>query len=357
MVKSMQDKPTFKIEKDDLSDIDKLIQLAKTYYKDGDIVNEEYLTWQYLSNPYGKPFLFTAKENETAELAGQYLVIPLKYMIKGKDVLGTLSLNTLTHPKYQGRGLFKKMATETYNACTDNNVNFTIGFPNPQSYPGFVKRLEFKHLGDIPLLIKPLSFVNIIFSYFRKNKKKHAGEIPINLIDHPNIKELNPLKDESNYKEFWESICKQYNLSTNKDLSFLKWRYYDIPTRNYKVLVYRNENKIEGLIILRSENVWGFRVGLIMDILVKNNDPAIGKSFLSHARKIFKASKIDFIAALHSDTNEYSLLKRNGFYSLPQKVLPQKIHFIVRLNKQFDGSEVLFDLQNWKLTFGDYDVF
>jgi len=172
----MKKETEFIIEKNDCSNLDELIDLTKTYYKDGDIINKDYLKWQYLQNPNGMPFLFVSREVKTREMAGQYLVIPTRYTISNGYVNGSLSLNTLTSPKFQGRGLFTKMADATFNDCANQDANFTVGFPNPQSYPGFVKRLNFHHLGDIPLLIKPLNYGKIMYSFLKK-KKKNMEEI------------------------------------------------------------------------------------------------------------------------------------------------------------------------------------
>ena len=94
-----------------------------------------------------------------------------------KKELICLSLNTLTAPKFQGRGLFIKMAIETYNDCFKENIKYIIGFPNPNSYPGFVRKLNFSHLGNIPLLIKPINYIGILRSLFKRRDIKHGGEI------------------------------------------------------------------------------------------------------------------------------------------------------------------------------------
>lgn len=351
----------FIVEKNNCSNIDELIDLSKTYYSEGDIVNKLYLNWQYLNNPSGIPYLLTSREITTNELAGQYLVLPIKFNLANTDVNGSLSLNTLTSPKYQGKGLFTKMARATYKECADSNALFTIGFPNPNSYPGFVRNLEFKHLGDIPLLVKPLRMLNMAFSLLQKKNQKHGGDIKMKSLNAKNSKikefEFNEEGIGIKYDKFWNIIKKQYKLSVNKDFTYLKWRYETLPTRDYKLFYFEDNGEIVGLVILRAEHVWGFDVGLIMDLLVIDGYAKISKILLSYAKNVFKKSKIDFIAALHSKTYEYDLFKKSYFLKIPQCFLPQKIHFIVRLNKEFTNSEMLFKSKNWKLTFGDYDVF
>ena len=348
---------SYTIEKNDCSDLDELIELSKSYYTSGDIIDKNYLHWQYLKNPAGVPFLFTSRENATGNLAGQYLVIPTNYQINGIAISGSLSLNTLTHPDHRGKGLFTKMANATYVDCAKNDNYFTTGFPNPMSYPGFVKKLDFTHLGDIPLLVKPLKPFKIAMSYFKKGKEKHGDEIDFKSAEHKkNIREFdfNNEEDKQKYNSFWNKVKTNYPISTNKDFDFLKWRYCDHPTKKYKVFCSFNGSDISGLIIMRAEYVWGFNAGIIMDVMLLDFED---KVLLRFASKSFRKMNLDFIVALHSNIREHNTLKKSGFFNIPQKLLPQKIHYIVRKNKAFESEGEIIKAENWKLTFGDYDIF
>ena len=106
--------------------------------------------------------------------------------------------------------------------------------------------------------------------------------------------------------------------------------------------------------MLRAEHVWGFKVGTIMDLMQLD---LADKTVLKFASKSYRQMNLDFIAALHSDIGEYKTLKKCNFFKIPQKLLPQNIHFIVRNNKEFDNDDKILKSENWKLTFGDYDVF
>lgn len=350
----------FLIEKNDFSNISELIELAHSYYNDRDVNNKEYLEWQYLQNPAGKAYLYTARESGSGELAGQYTVIPTIFNRSGEKILGSIALNLLTKPKFRRNGLFPRMVSATHKECAEKDVLFTIGMPNHQSYPGLTQKLGFTHLGDIPLLIKPFSLFRIVKSYLNKNKEeKHGGIIELDMVSAPNIKQVlfNNVNEENKIGEFWDSIKYDYPLSTFKDYSYLKWRYNDLPTRTYYVFYHESNEKVDGIIVLKAEKIWGFKVGMIVDIMIKNKDKKIAKELLDYSKHICRKKKLDFLTALHTANHEFSLLIRNGFWVIPYKLLPQKTHYIVRLNKDFENSEFLMELKNWKLTFGDYDVF
>jgi hypothetical protein len=55
----------------------------------------------------------------------------------------------MTHPNHQGKGLFTKLAKLTYDLAKEEGIEFIFGFPNKNSYPGFIKKLNWVHYNDI----------------------------------------------------------------------------------------------------------------------------------------------------------------------------------------------------------------
>lgn len=107
----------------------------------------QYLDWLYNANPDGPAIGFNAWDGEV--LAAHYVCIPSRVEIHGVQIRAMLSLNTATHPLYQGQGLFTRLAHATYEAAADLGVDAVYGIANANSTPGFVRKLGFK-------LIKPL---------------------------------------------------------------------------------------------------------------------------------------------------------------------------------------------------------
>jgi GNAT superfamily N-acetyltransferase len=107
----------------------------------------EYLSWLYLHNPDGHAFGFDAREGDV--LAAQYVCIPAQANIDGQLMRVLLSLNTATHPQFQGKGLFTKLAAMTYEAAEAAGYAGVYGVANANSTPGFVRKLDFQ-------LVRPL---------------------------------------------------------------------------------------------------------------------------------------------------------------------------------------------------------
>lgn len=106
-----------------------------------------YLRWLYADNPDGTAQGFDAWDGE--RLAAHYVCVPGQAQIGGATVPVLLSLNTATHPDYQGRGLFTKLAALTYERGAEQGYDAVYGVANANSTPGFIRKLGFQ-------LVRPL---------------------------------------------------------------------------------------------------------------------------------------------------------------------------------------------------------
>lgn len=96
-------------------------------------------TWAYLDNPAGEPVV--ALCHDEGRLVGHYAVIPMPVARAGARLEACLSMTTMVAPTHQGRGLFVSLARAAYDAASARGVACVLGFPNPNSAPGFRKHL------------------------------------------------------------------------------------------------------------------------------------------------------------------------------------------------------------------------
>jgi len=107
----------------------------------------EVLRWLYAANPDGHVVGFDAWDG--GQLAAHYVCIPVRLVVDGVAERGLLSLNTATHPKWQGQGLFTRLANRTYEAAARDGYGSIYGVANANSTHGFVRKLGFQ-------LVRPL---------------------------------------------------------------------------------------------------------------------------------------------------------------------------------------------------------
>lgn len=107
----------------------------------------DYLRWLYRDNPAGAVVGTDAWDGP--RLAAHYACVPAAAGLEGRDRTVLLSLNTATHPDYQGRGLFTRLAEATYQAGARDGHALVYGVANANSTPGFLRKLGFSLAGRL----------------------------------------------------------------------------------------------------------------------------------------------------------------------------------------------------------------
>lgn len=113
-----------------------------------------YDTWRLFDTPHGVCPTAVAMDGE--RFAALYTVWPIMLNLGGQPVLGAQSMDTMTHPDHQGKGLFVRTALACYDIAAARGIKAMYGLPNPHSYPGFVRRLNWDHTGDVWHYVRPL---------------------------------------------------------------------------------------------------------------------------------------------------------------------------------------------------------
>jgi hypothetical protein len=113
----------------------------KTLYRDvfHRTVSEEYLLQKYNTGSFGAEYIGFLAITPDGSPAAYYGVIPCFVRINGQHVLAAQSADTMTHPEHQRKGLFLLLAEKTYGLARQKNIQFIFGFPNQNSYNGFVR--------------------------------------------------------------------------------------------------------------------------------------------------------------------------------------------------------------------------
>lgn len=111
-------------------------------------IEDAYFRWKYQDNPAGPVVGFVAASGPT--IAAFYGLIPERYQVSGSSLVVYQSMDTMTHPKFQRRGLFAHLAQVAYDhlARADAGTRL-IGIAGPTSLPGFTGRLGWRKVRDI----------------------------------------------------------------------------------------------------------------------------------------------------------------------------------------------------------------
>ena len=118
------------------------VELFSRCFPGVDKFSRDYLDWLYNANPDGQVVGFDARDGD--RLAAHYVCIPARAQVGDEEVRVLLSLNTATHPDYQGKGLFTQLAERTYAAGAELGYDCVYGVANANSTPGFIRKLQFQ---------------------------------------------------------------------------------------------------------------------------------------------------------------------------------------------------------------------
>ncbi|MEO9967576.1 MAG: GNAT family N-acetyltransferase [Reichenbachiella sp.] len=293
--------------------------------------NPGYFQWKYLDNPAGKAIAFVAKHEGT--IAGFYGVIPEWYWIADEKQTIYQSMDTMTHPDYQRKGLFGKLAKLTYEHIKQVNGSIhLIGFPGHTSYNGFVNRLDWEDIIQIKY--------RFVYRFWFGLRHLFTKFPPIKIVTTDRLDQ-----DVSVYLD----TKKNRALPIEKyiDGSILQWRILDHPIRKYKLAKILVHAQLVGIVAYEMMDNKLFILNLDVDVEILNSSH-LG-SLCNELLKIEKQAN-----ALYTfQPNQSSLdqaYKNNGFAVNPFKRGPfsYRTPFIVYGDKQINGID-WFDASNFNI--------
>ena len=324
------------------------------------ISHEEFVRHEYLENPAGSPVIELAYDEENSTLAGQYVTCPHLFNVNGSTVKAILSLNTLTRKEYRGQGIFTKLAEKAYDNAKHTGYAFCYGAPNPNSHPGFIKKLSFSDLFYMPIYVKILRPSTIAKEKF--NTFVSALAYPFNVfflfkdINDSNIVELN----KDNYRQmddFWRAISNKYQVIGVRNADYIYYRYLNVPIREYYPFVYLADGKPVAYIVTRIRPVAGIMTGMIADFLYVDGYEKEAKKLLKYTNKFIKKKKVGMMGCvMMENSSEARILRKCRFFKCPKSILPQPTPMIIRIFDDSIKDSGVLDYKKWFFTAGDYDV-
>ncbi len=180
-------------------------------------VSAEFLKMKYDTSAFGVSFTGYIAYSAAGEPAAYYGVFPCKAIINGKISLAAQSGDTMTHPDHRGKGLFIKLAKATYQLAAQEGIKFVFGFPNENSYHGFVKKLGWIHSENLNIyrlkvFTLPLGYLSSRISLFKNLYSSYCSSV---------LKKYNPRQTDFENPH----INSQYG-GLLRDKDFFKYKNY-----------------------------------------------------------------------------------------------------------------------------------
>lgn len=287
--------------------------------------------WRFIDNPSdpGRTFIHLMWDGPV--LAGHYAVSPVRMNIAGEIRLTALSMTTMTHPDYAGRGIFTKLAESVYDDLQRAGYYMVWGFPNHNSHYGFVKRLAWADVYQQPML-------RLLPETLRR---------PTALSTRVHVME----QFDDDVDQLLKTALLADKVWVVRSHEYLNWRYVAEPTRKYTVLGLKDEGQLKGYAVIKLYPNGTQLEGDIVDILAVH-DEAVYDELVSHSLQLLFDKGV---AAVNMWFNTHHplhpLLERWGFRLAAPVIWLGARPFVE------NGAAPVLDYRNWYITMGDSDVF
>jgi len=213
---------------------------------------ERHYAWKFDDNPAGPPIVAVAEDGDL--IIGQCALWPMRLRLGTEVVLGAQALDTMTHPRYRGQGMFTRLAKESMQSALAHDVDVLIGFPNAQIYSAWVRTLDWDHTGDIPVYIRPLrpSQHARVPSWAGPTVDLAARLLPRGARRDVEIRAAKPSTSEM------QTLLKANRDATScqveRNLEYVDWRFDQASGMNYRwIAAYRGGS-------LQAVAVWGIEL-------------------------------------------------------------------------------------------------
>lgn len=306
----------------------------------------EHQNWKFRDNPAGAPIIAVAEAND--RIVGQYALWPTHLRLGSERVLGAQSLDTMTHPEYRGQGMFTVLAEECMRYAAARGVEALYGFPNDNSQPGFVRKLDWDCTGSVPMWVRPLKI-----SVHRRTPSwaGAAADMAARLLPRGRTGTFelshgaSPPENLEGLLALWHAqkgLCR-----VDRSPAQYLWRFAPAAGMRYQYVCAHRSGRLAGM------GIWGIDIrngnAVLAELLAV--DAAAAEGVLSAIVRSTVTSGCPLMLAISSRATLAPVLIRCGF------VRSGSIPFIVRkLTARTLGANV-HSHSNWDLFGADLDTF
>jgi GNAT superfamily N-acetyltransferase len=289
--------------------------------------------WKFWENPFGDPYVMLASDG--GRIVGQYALWPTPLRLGAIEIKGAQSLDTMTHPDYQGQGMFTVLANACFEVARSHGCEVLYGFPNGNSYHGFVKRLNWDHTGNVPLfsrILRPSRHPRIAPA-LGPVADFAASLIPTRSVGGVDVRPGRPSDDDIirllDAGRADRDVCRVSRTPTWYD-----WRFAERSGRRYEWFSVYRGGLLEGWSVWGRDILTDFPRGLLADVVATDHDVAVAAVGAS-----ISAARLAGVSVLVCATNERTTIRalRRCFFmrynqialivrGLTTRTLPANIH-------------------------------
>jgi len=317
--------------------------------------------WIDKDNPAGTGMIWLAEHD--GKIIGHSSIIPVVMKVGTEVVTGFQSIGTMTHPSYRRQGIYETLAKKVYSEAERTGIHIGYRFPNENSYPIAIKKLDWFDIGHIRPTIR---IYDVESTVRRRIKNRFVARLFILgarawlqlisrqkktcLINGLTITQIPSFDERIN--EFWPRVSSQAQIMVVRNKDYLNWRYVAVPDVNYLIYIAEEAGQICGYLVLRCLQQNELKTGIIFDILAQSEE--IAQCLISKAVERCEQERVDFInGSMIANKIYLKALRRNSFIAIP---FIKGSNFCAYSSSPHISKDFLKYPGNWLVQLGDSDT-
>jgi hypothetical protein len=316
--------------------------------------------WMYKENPAGDGLIWLAEAN--GHIVAQHALIPVRYKVGNKVILGSWGMDAMTHMDYRRQGIFETISTKLLDHANRIGIDIETGFPNQFSFPGLTNKLGWCKVASTSIALIPFNWENtirmkvsnrviskitgfgasILYKVYYKNHRVSRSD---------GLTKTNISRFDDRFDTLWSRVSSQFPIMLVRDKDYLNWRY-KIPGTQYVIITAEKADEVQGYLILKNDILGESKVSLIFDMIAETEE--VMHHLVSEAVRVSKQGGYDFIlSSFVADNTYHRVLKKDGFLFLP---ILKGANFCVYSNSKQVNGVTINDPKNWLVQAADSDA-
>lgn len=327
-------------------DTDEILNLLKRSLGEGAIPRQRsYWSWKHQHNPFGPSPALVAEGG--GRIVG--LRVFMRWNWGDKEVRSVRAVDTATHPDWRGQKIFSRLTLTLAEQMREEGVAFIFNTPNNLSRPGYLK-MGWSKMGRVSLWVHPRRPWRAIRA-MRNRRAAGGDDASAGVGGSPMVRELLQQRELEGFLE--GARTNDSRLATHTTLTYLRWRYGDIPGFEYGAAWCWNRD-LEGAVIIFRDSHRGDAHELRLCEIIVGPGPSSQRIARKLIRETCEVVRPDYAVAMAAwRTPEWRALLRARFLPAPRLGPILTVRTLARNSMGVDPVH----RSSWRLSLGDLELF
>ncbi|HWG73764.1 MAG TPA: GNAT family N-acetyltransferase [Acidimicrobiales bacterium] len=241
--------------------------------------------WKHRDNPFGPSPGWVATDD--AGLVGSRTLMRWRFRLGDETVTAVRAVDTATHPRAQGRGIFRSLTMRGVEEMTAEGVDWVFNTPNDRSAPGYVS-MGWRRMGHLPVALRPAGIGKLPHLVGARRPAElwsvatQAGE------------DAGAVTEESDaLAKLLDAQPPSARLRTERSPAYLAWRYGACPV-GYRALL-GGSTVSDGVVFFRLRRRGAATEAVIGDVVVPDGDASRAGRL---CRQVLRVAGADYVIAI-----------------------------------------------------------